>query len=118
MLASVAGEVSVVAVDHRQAGAHVAREVEGRDSGTKSKRRERVPEIVDPPHRIDTRRLLRRPPLERAEVMDVDVAAPLTGEQQRRAVAVLDPVERVERPRLQRHRSHARFGSGTSAGPE
>src|SRR5919197_459304 len=56
------------------------------------------------------RRLLRWPPLERAEVMDVDVAAPLTGEQQRRAVAVLDPVERVERPRLQRHRSHARFG--------
>jgi 1-aminocyclopropane-1-carboxylate deaminase/D-cysteine desulfhydrase-like pyridoxal-dependent ACC family enzyme len=37
MLTSVAGEVAVVAVDHRQAGTHVAREVEGRRSGTKRK---------------------------------------------------------------------------------
>ena len=53
MLASVAGEVAVVAVDHRQAGAHVAREVEGRESGTKRERREGVPEIVDAPQRLD-----------------------------------------------------------------
>jgi hypothetical protein len=31
---SVAGEVAVVAVDHGQAGAHVAGEVEGGDAGT------------------------------------------------------------------------------------
>jgi len=34
MFASVAGEVAVVAVDHGQAGAHVAGEVEGGDAGT------------------------------------------------------------------------------------
>ena len=44
-----------------------------------------------------------------SEVVDVEVAAPLPGKRQRRTVAVLDPVERVECPRLQRHRSHARF---------
>ena len=64
MLASVAGEVAVVAVDHRQAGAHVTREVEGGDAGAKSERREGVPEIVDPPERIDACRLLGRAPLE------------------------------------------------------
>ena len=53
VLASVAGEVAVVAVDRRQAGAHVAREVEGRESGTEREGREGVPEIVDPPQRLD-----------------------------------------------------------------
>src|SRR6266545_1809267 len=33
VLASVACEVAVMAVDHGQAGSHVAREVEGRDAG-------------------------------------------------------------------------------------
>src|SRR5215204_266062 len=37
MFASVAGEVAVVAVDHGQAGAHVAGEVEGGDAGTERK---------------------------------------------------------------------------------
>ena len=34
VFASVADEVAVVAVDHRQTGAHVAGEVESRDAGT------------------------------------------------------------------------------------
>jgi len=34
VFAAVAGEVSVVAVDHVQAGAHVAGEIEGGDAGT------------------------------------------------------------------------------------
>jgi hypothetical protein len=34
VVAPVASEVAVVAVDHRQARAHVAGEVTGRDSGT------------------------------------------------------------------------------------
>jgi hypothetical protein len=34
VLASVAGEVAVVPVDHREAGAHVAGEVEAGDAGT------------------------------------------------------------------------------------
>src|SRR5215207_4842206 len=53
VLASVAREVAVVAVDHRQAGAHVAGEVEGRDAGTKSEGGKGVPEIVDPAQRLD-----------------------------------------------------------------
>jgi len=48
MLSSVAGEVSVVAVDHRQTGAHVAGKVEGRDPCTEREGREGVAEIVDP----------------------------------------------------------------------
>jgi hypothetical protein len=48
MLASVAGEVTVMSVDHRQAGAHVAGEVEGGDAGTECEGREGVSEIVDP----------------------------------------------------------------------
>jgi hypothetical protein len=44
MLASVACEVAVVTVDHRQAGAYVAGEVEGGDAGTERKGGESVPE--------------------------------------------------------------------------
>src|SRR6476646_10749033 len=66
-------------------------------------------EIVDPPKRIDARGLLRRSPLERAEVVDVEVAASLARKQQRRTVAVPDPVECVEGTRLQRYGSHARL---------
>jgi hypothetical protein len=44
--------------------------------------------------------------------MDVEVAASLAGKEQRRAVAVFDPVKRVEGARLQRHRSHARLRLG------
>jgi beta-glucosidase len=47
VLAPVTSEVAVVAVDHRQAGAHVAGEVEGGDAGTKRKGRESVAQIVD-----------------------------------------------------------------------
>ena len=81
MLASVAGEVAVVAVDHRQAGAHIAGEVEGGDTGMEREGREGVPEIVDPPKRGDADGLLCGPPLIGAEVVDVEVAAPLAGKQ-------------------------------------
>jgi hypothetical protein len=37
-----------------------------------------VPEIVDPPKRIDARGLLGWPPLQRPEVVNVEVAATLT----------------------------------------
>ena len=53
VLAAVAGEVPVVAVDHGQAGAHVAGELEGRDAGTKGEGREGVAQIVDPPERLN-----------------------------------------------------------------
>ena len=42
VLAAIFGEVAVVAVDHCQAGAHVAGKVDGGDAGTKRERGERV----------------------------------------------------------------------------
>lgn len=84
MLAPVACEVPVVAVDHGQAGAHVAGEVEGGDAGTKREGSERVPEILDPPQRVDADGTLSRPPLVRAEMVHVEVATALTWKHQRR----------------------------------
>jgi hypothetical protein len=51
--AAVAGEMAVMAVDHRQAGAHVAGQIEGGDAGTEREGREGVPQIVDAPERGD-----------------------------------------------------------------
>jgi hypothetical protein len=101
MLASVRSEVPVMTIDHGQTGTHVTREIECRDAGTKREGRKGVPEIVDPPQRHNAHRLLGGSPLERAEVVDVEVAASLTGKQKRRAVAGLDPVERIEGASLQ-----------------
>jgi hypothetical protein len=56
MLASVAREVTVMPVDHGQAGTHVAREVEGGDASTEREGREGVPKIVDPARSARSRR--------------------------------------------------------------
>src|SRR6266508_2713214 len=53
MFASVAGEVAVMTIDHGQAGAHVAGEVERGDAGTECEGREGMSEIVDPAQRLD-----------------------------------------------------------------
>ena len=53
MVAAVAGEMAIVAVDHRQAGAQLAGEVEGGDPCTKSEGREGVAQIVNAPQRRD-----------------------------------------------------------------
>jgi hypothetical protein len=71
MLASVAGEVAVVAVDHGQAGAHVAGEVEGGDTGTEREGGEGVSEIVNPAQRLDPGRELCGFPVVVAEVVQV-----------------------------------------------
>src|SRR5919201_4567001 len=76
-LASVAGEVAVVAVDHGQAGAHVAREVEGGDAGTKREGGEGVAEIVDPAQRLDPGGDLRGLPLSVAGVLPGEGTASL-----------------------------------------
>jgi len=73
VLASVTSEVSVVTIDHGQTGAHVTGEIECRDAGTEREGREGVPEIVDPPQRLNARRFLGGSPLERAEVVAVDL---------------------------------------------
>ena len=82
MLATVAGEVAVVAVDHREAGAHIAGEIEGGDAGTQGEGSEGVPEIVDSPERLDPGCELCRFPVAVAEVVQIDVAAALGREEQ------------------------------------
>src|SRR5829696_2086887 len=52
-------------------------------------------------------------PLERAEVVDVEVTASLTGKQKRRAVAGRDPVERIESASLQWHGTSFAGGVGS-----
>jgi hypothetical protein len=76
MFASVAREVAVMAVDHGQAGAHVAGEVEGGDASTECEGRKGVSEIVDPAQRLDPGGELCGLPLPLAEVVQAD-AAPL-----------------------------------------
>ena len=69
VVSSVAGEMAVVAVDHGQAGAHVAGELECGDSGTEGEGRESMAEIVDPPEGLDADDLLRGLPVAVAEVV-------------------------------------------------
>jgi len=76
MLAAVFGEVAVVAVDHGQAGTHVAGEVEGRDARAERERSEGMSEIVDPPDRLGPELALGGLPFAIAEVVQVEVAAP------------------------------------------
>jgi hypothetical protein len=68
MLASVPGEVAVMPVDHGEARAHLAGEIEGRDTGTEREGRDRVPEIVDPAQGLDPSGELRGLPLAVTEV--------------------------------------------------
>ena len=82
MLATVAGEVAVMAIDHGQARAHVAGELEGGDAGTQGESREGVSEIVDSPERLDPCCELGGLPLAVAEVVQIDVAAALSREDQ------------------------------------
>ncbi|HEX2345642.1 MAG TPA: hypothetical protein VHI12_03575, partial [Gaiellaceae bacterium] len=109
MLASVASEVAVVAIDHGQAGAHVAGELEGGDASTQGKGREGVPEIVDAAEGVDADRDLSRLPVAVSEVVEVEVAAALGREEQRafRTRGLLRDC--VERDRLQRHRPLTRL---------
>src|SRR4029450_3718537 len=81
VLAAVAGQVAVVAVDHGQAGAHVAGELEGGESGTEGEGRERVSEIVDAAEGLDPDRDLRGLPVSVSEVVEVEVAAALGREE-------------------------------------
>ena len=75
MLASVAGEVAIVAVDHRQAGAHEPGEVENGNAGPKGEGRISVAQVVGPTNRVDPGGELCWPPLAGAEVVQVNVAA-------------------------------------------
>jgi hypothetical protein len=112
MLAGVACEVAVVSVDHRETRPHVAAEVEGRDAGSQREGRERVPEIVDPPRRVDPGGKLGALPRAGAEVVQVEVAAARRGEEKWRLETRREAVERLERDRLQRDGAQAGLGLG------
>ena len=100
MFSSVAGEVSVVAVDHGQAGAHVARKLEGGEAGTEGEGREGVAEIVDAAERLDPGRALGGLPVAVAKVVEVKVTAVDRGEQKIGGAGGWELVERGERDRL------------------
>jgi hypothetical protein len=52
-----------------------------------------------------------------AEVVQVEITAPWRRKQQRRVCSCRQPVERLERDRLQRHRAHAATRLGTLQSP-
>jgi hypothetical protein len=106
-----------VTVNHRQARADVAGEIEREDAGTERDGREGVPEIVDPAQRLDPGHELRRLPLSVAEVVQVEVAAPLGGEHECGRPTRWLLFDRFERNRLQRHRAAARLGLRHFKGP-
>jgi hypothetical protein len=70
-----------MAVDHRQAGAQVAGEVEGGDAGTKGESREGVAQIVDAPQRRDAGGVLGGSPVAVAEVVQIEVPSARRGKQ-------------------------------------
>ncbi len=74
-VASVTGQVTVMAVDHRQACAHVTGQIEGGDAGTEREGRKGVAEIVNAPEGCDPDLELGRFPFAVAEVVQVEVAA-------------------------------------------
>ncbi len=82
MLASVAGEMAVVAVDHRDARAHEAGEVEDGDARPEREGGVGVAQVVETPQRLDAGGRLCGPPFAGAEVVEVEVAAPRRREQQ------------------------------------
>jgi hypothetical protein len=86
MLAAVAGEVTVVAINHRQADTHEAREVEGGDAGP-AEGRERMAQVVRSPQRIDPRCPLRGLPVPSAEVVQVEIPPRGAGNKRARLVA-------------------------------
>ena len=75
MIAAVAGEMAVVAVDQRQAGAHVAGEVEGGDAGTKREGRKCMAKIVDAAERRYPGGPLGGFPVAVADVVQIEVSA-------------------------------------------
>ena len=83
MRLSVAGEVAVVLVDHREAGAHETGQIEDRDAGAECEGRLGVAKIVGLSDRLDAGGNLCGPPVPRAKVVQVDVAAAGCGEQPR-----------------------------------
>jgi len=100
VLAPVACEVPVVAIDHRQAGAHVA----GRDrrsrAGAECEGGERVAEIVDPAPRRDPDGGLCGHPSASAKVVQIEGAAPQRREHHVCLCANWEVIKRFERNRL------------------
>jgi hypothetical protein len=94
VFSSVAGEVAVVTVDHRQARAHIAGEIEGRDPGTEREGREGVAEIVDSPSRLDPSRFLGLLPVPVAEVVQINSARARANSRSRRTMQAASSIHR------------------------
>lgn len=69
-------------VDHRQARTHEPRQVEDRDAGAEREGRVGVAQVVGPAGRVNACGALRRSPLPRPEVVQIDVTAARRREQQ------------------------------------
>ena len=104
MLMTVAGEVAVVAVDHRDARADEARDREHRNAGPAGEGGVRVAQVVEPTDRFDADGDLCGPPVAPAEDAEADPATACVREQDR-VDRGRQPVERLNRLRLQRNRS-------------
>jgi hypothetical protein len=82
VFAAVAGKVTVVAVDHRDARAHEAGDGEDRDAGAQCERGVGMPEVVEMTKRVDASRDLRCLPVAASETAEVDVPTARVGEEQ------------------------------------
>jgi hypothetical protein len=105
------GEVSIVAVDHRDARAHEARDGEHGYSGPEREGGVGVAQVVEAAERLDTGLDLCPPPVLASEDPE-GVPAAARVRKQDRVVRRWEPVERFERLRLERHRPRARPGLG------
>jgi hypothetical protein len=72
VFAAVAGEVAVMAIDHRDARAHEARDREHRDAGAQCERGVGVAEVVEMAKWFDAGRDLGCLPVTAAEAAEVD----------------------------------------------
>lgn len=83
VLTAVAGEVSVVVVDHRDARPHEARDREHRDAGSQREGRLGVTQVVEMTERLDTGSCLSGFPVTATEAAEVDTTFPRVREQDR-----------------------------------
>ena len=102
MFAAIAGEVAVVAIDHRDARAHEAGDREHRDAGSQREGGVGVARVVEVAERLDAGRDLGGFPVAPPEAAEVDVA-PTRVREENRVLRRRETIERLKRDRLQRN---------------
>ena len=106
---AVTGEMAVVAVDHRDARADEARDGEYQNAGAEREGGVGVAHVVEPANGFDAGGDLGGSPVAAAEDAEVDPAATCVREEDR-VDRGRQPVERLNRFRLQRNRARAEPG--------